>query len=133
MVKKLLIAFGVLGLLLAGFAGVVAMIATAVSNARAAGGPVTAGQPYLVGEQGPEIFYAPRNGGILNNDDTMKVLSDGRRAGSVGGSGPTNVNVKSIIVANLQQAMEEALASERGTKIIVQTVDGKRLDLGFQS
>ena len=119
-------------LAIAAFAGVVAMIATAVSNARAAGGPVTAGQPYLVGEQGPEIFYAPRNGGILTNDDTMKVLSGGRGA-TAGGSGPTEVNVKSIIVANLQQAMEEALASERGAKIIVQTADGRLIDLGLMN
>ena len=31
---------------------------------RAGGGSVTAGQPYLVGERGPELFMPGRSGGI---------------------------------------------------------------------
>lgn len=36
-------------------------------RARAAGGPVSAGRPYLVGEQGPELFVPGRSGGIIPN------------------------------------------------------------------
>lgn len=36
-------------------------------RARASGGPVMAGSPYLVGEQGPELFVPGRNGTIVPN------------------------------------------------------------------
>ncbi len=38
-----------------------------VSGARAAGGPVSAGAAYLVGEQGPELFVPSANGSIAAN------------------------------------------------------------------
>jgi lambda family phage tail tape measure protein len=38
-------------------------------RARAGGGPVDAGQPYLTGEHGPEIFVPGRSGTIVANDD----------------------------------------------------------------
>ena len=54
---------------------------------RATGGPVTAGQPYLVGERGPELFVPAGNGRIVPNaatmGDTMNFYissSDPRRA-----------------------------------------------------
>lgn len=47
---------------------------------RAQGGSVTAGQPYLVGERGPELFMPGRSGGIA-------------RAGSFGGGANIVVNV----------------------------------------
>jgi hypothetical protein len=34
---------------------------------KAEGGPVTAGAPYLVGEQGPELFVPSQSGGIVPN------------------------------------------------------------------
>jgi phage-related minor tail protein len=38
-----------------------------VAGARAAGGPVAAGQTYLVGEKGPELFTPSRDGAITPN------------------------------------------------------------------
>ncbi|HEV2651990.1 MAG TPA: phage tail tape measure C-terminal domain-containing protein [Rhizomicrobium sp.] len=38
-----------------------------VGGARAAGGPVDAGVPYLVGEQGPELFTPQQSGAITPN------------------------------------------------------------------
>jgi hypothetical protein len=35
---------------------------------RAAGGPVSAGSPYIVGERGPELFVPGRSGGLVPND-----------------------------------------------------------------
>lgn len=35
---------------------------------RAAGGPVTGGRPYVVGEQGPELFVPGQSGAIVPND-----------------------------------------------------------------
>lgn len=48
-----------------------------ISGARAAGGPVTAGKTYLVGEEGPELFTAPASGTIVPNSmiDTSAARS----------------------------------------------------------
>jgi hypothetical protein len=40
---------------------------------RALGGPVFAGETYLVGEQGPEVFTAQQNGTILRNGSMGNV------------------------------------------------------------
>jgi len=38
---------------------------------RAEGGPVNAGQPYIVGEKGPEIVIPHSDGNVLSNDDSQ--------------------------------------------------------------
>jgi phage-related minor tail protein len=40
---------------------------------RAAGGPVSAGAPYMVGENGPELFVPRTSGAILPNGGTGGV------------------------------------------------------------
>jgi len=50
----------------------------------AAGGPVSAGSPYIVGESGPELFVPTGSGTIMNNN----------RLGGMGGGGDTfNITV----------------------------------------
>lgn len=56
--------FGALGTALTGPAG--AFFSAAVQP-RASGGPVSGGRPYLVGEQGPELFVPTTNGSIVAN------------------------------------------------------------------
>ena len=55
------------------------------SNKRAAGGPVYGGTPYLVGENGPEIFMPDRDGYVLPDvKPTVSVVpSGGGRSGSI--------------------------------------------------
>ncbi|WP_353707602.1 phage tail tape measure protein [Cellulosimicrobium sp. ES-005] len=43
------------------------------SGERASGGPVTGGQTYLVGENGPELFTAPATGMITNSAATRAI------------------------------------------------------------
>lgn len=50
--------------------GVPAGPETEIGGRRAGGGPVMAGEDYLVGERGPEIFRAPKNGVIIPNGQT---------------------------------------------------------------
>jgi len=45
---------------------------TVVDGARAKGGPVNANRPYLVGENGPEIFVPKNSGGIIPGGDIVK-------------------------------------------------------------
>lgn len=67
-------------------------------QARADGGPVTAGMPYLVGEQGMEMFVPNTSGTVLSADETVALLRqirDGlsRREPHSGRSEALNVNV----------------------------------------
>lgn len=57
--------------------------------ARAGGGPVTAGQPYLVGERGPEIWTPKASGTIIPNDalKTGQSVASGLAQGMLGGGG----------------------------------------------
>jgi TP901 family phage tail tape measure protein len=48
-----------------GYSGGKLQLETVVDGARAMGGPVNSGRPYLVGENGPEIFVPRNSGGII--------------------------------------------------------------------
>ena len=54
-------------------------------QARALGGPVSGGQPYLVGERGPELFVPSVSGGIVPNNQVGAMMS-GRSMDSGRGS-----------------------------------------------
>ncbi|PSH68624.1 hypothetical protein CU102_12760 [Phyllobacterium brassicacearum] len=49
-----------------------------VGGARAAGGPVTGGETYLVGENGPELVTMGGSGMVANTNSTASILSGGR-------------------------------------------------------
>lgn len=51
---------------------------------RAAGGPVNAGQWYIVGEKGPELFQAGVSGRIHSNRDSAAMLNSGMTPGAAG-------------------------------------------------
>jgi len=60
---------------------------------RASGGPINADEPYIVGEEGPELILPQRSGYVLNNEQTTAAMSryspaGGGRAAS-GGEGGT--------------------------------------------
>lgn len=79
-----------------GVAAASAAIAGArLAGKRAGGGPVSAGLPYLVGEQGPELIMPRNDGNVLTAPETRGILSKGshnpslnaaRRSPSGGGS-----------------------------------------------
>ena len=60
---------------------------------RAAGGPVSAGSSYLVGEQGPEMFVPSASGTIISND----AMGGWSRA-----SGGGSVNVQTLNIYGVQ-------------------------------
>ena len=47
---------------------------------RASGGPITAGQPYLTGEQGPELILPRQSGYVLNANETRAARGKGSPA-----------------------------------------------------
>lgn len=64
---------------------------------RAAGGPVSAGSAYIVGEKGPELFVPTSSGNIIPNDQ----MSNGMGSGV----GQTNVtyNIQAVDAASFKQ------------------------------
>ena len=61
-----------------------------VKGKKAAGGPVTGGSTYLVGENGPELFTAPSNGYIVPNG--------GSGSGSMGWGGAMGVSATPLVL-----------------------------------
>ena len=62
---------------------------------RASGGPVSAAQPYMVGEQGPELFVPSSSGRIVNAKDTADM--SGR---SSGGNVYLNIDASGIMATS---------------------------------
>ena len=96
------------GAILAGMAQV-AMIKQQQFSGRALGGPVMGGTPYLVGENGPEVFTPSTTGAITRNSD-------------IGGGG--NVSVNFTINAVDATSLDTIIMQRRGliTQIITDAV-----------
>lgn len=85
------------------------------SNARAEGGPVSAGHTYLVGERGPEIFTPNRSGTIIPNHAVPKT-SGGSALATSQGPGPVVVHVhvagsliaEADLITKIQRGLVEA-------------------------
>ncbi|WP_051723705.1 hypothetical protein [Micromonospora chokoriensis] len=54
---------------------------------RASGGPIKAGTPYMVGEEGPELITPSADGFVHDAKKTARLLSDSRSAGVALGGG----------------------------------------------
>ncbi len=67
------------------------------------GGPVTGGQPVLVGERGPEILTPPRSANVTANDD-------------IGGANVTIINVASA------DEIPAIMATKAGQEVIINTI-----------
>ena len=75
---------------------------------RAAGGPVTAGQPYTVGELGKETFVPDRNGTILNANRTADMEKGGP---SLVVNGPYIANMSAIDTQSAQSFLAKNKAA----------------------
>jgi len=67
------------------------------TEGRASGGPVSAGQPYLVGERGPELIVPASDATVIPADDTRRALTTpGQLAASFGGGSTTIDNSRTV-------------------------------------
>lgn len=94
----------------AGFAKGFGMESLITLPGRAAGGPVSAGSPYIVGERGPELFVPGRSGTIVPNDkmggDNVSVVVNVDAKGtSVQGNDQTGNQLGRVISAAVQQEL----------------------------
>lgn len=117
-------------LAIAAFGGIIAMIASASSAAkREHGGPVTAGQPYIVGEKRPELFVPTQSGTILPS------VPDNYYQG-VGGS-QQSVNVSAapvnVVVLDNETKLKRFLESRAGERVVVQHINNNRREVGLRS
>jgi len=81
---------------------------------RAEGGPVSAGQPYVVGEQGPELFVPGSGGNVVAND-----IFDATRQALTSGGGTDQAfseNSEALAVAN-SYTRERMFERERQTML----------------
>ncbi|MDY7102115.1 MAG: phage tail tape measure protein [Actinomycetota bacterium] len=74
-------------------------IAQTIGGFRAEGGPVSAGVPYVVGEDGIELFTPDTDGYIVSNDDLTG--GRGRSGGGFGGGQSIVINVNAPVGADL--------------------------------
>jgi len=103
------------GAVAAGMAQVSAIRSQQYSG-RSLGGPVMGGTPYIVGENGPELFTPSTTGSITRNSD----LQSGKA-----------VNVNFTIIANDTQGFDELLTSRKG--VITQIISDAMLERGTRS
>ena len=68
----------------------------------ASGGPAKAGQPYIVGEEGPELFIPRNSGTVIPNDKTMDIMGAG---GPGMRGGQTIINISAVDTQSFQQAV----------------------------
>jgi tape measure domain-containing protein len=82
---------------------------------RAAGGPVTSQQPYMVGERGPELFVPGTGGSVVNNSDLRSAMNGGSGGGS--GSPVLNMSFQSTSINGVEYVsrdqLEAAMAQTR--------------------
>jgi hypothetical protein len=77
----------------------------------ATGGTATGGQPYIVGEEGPELFI-PGVTGTVSNNDQFEAARDAMSGGSSGSSSAFSENADAIAVSN-SYTRERTLERER--------------------
>ena len=94
----------------------VAQIRSQTYSGRALGGPVMGGTPYLVGENGPEVFTPNTTGSITRNQD-------------IAGASPVNINFN--IQANDAQGFDDLLIQRRG--MVTQMVRDAMAESGQRS
>ena len=104
------LAAGISGAILKGF------------GARAMGGPVNAGSPYVVGEKGPELFVPSSSGSIVPN---------GAMGSSGGGSGGVTVNYN--IAAGVSRAELVPILEQERRRLKAEIPDMVRRGGGYRA
>ena len=97
-------------------------IATAL-GARAMGGPVSSGSPYVVGEKGPELFVPHASGTIVPNN----------KMGSSGGGGSGGVTVNYNIAAGVSRAELVPILDQERRRLKAEIPDMVRRGGGYRA
>ena len=91
------------------------------------GGPATAGKPYVVGEEGPEIFVPRASGTVIPNGQAMGGAGTG--AGAGGGGQTNNTYITNNIQAVDAKSVAQLFATNR--KALLGSVEMARKELPY--
>lgn len=102
-----------------------------VTGALQDGGLATANKPFLVGEEGPEIFTPGQTGTVTPTDQTIEAL-----AGGAGGGGETmviqapapDVNVQTVVVDDPNK-IPSAIESPDGQQSVLNVINQNRSNI----
>lgn len=119
LIKALQSAFGDFGGAVGG------AIDTGANSLRADGGRVTAGQDYIVGEEGPERFHPDSSGTIIPADATASMLNQPASAPTVVQAPAPEVRVSVVNVTDPKEALG-ALSTPDGEKAILNVLQKNR-------
>ena len=72
------------------------------------GGPVSGGQPYMVGERGPELFVPGQSGGVMRNEDMRSLMG---RSPASGGAASMNFSFETTSIGGTEYVSREQLES----------------------
>jgi hypothetical protein len=75
---------------------------------QANGGPVSGGQPYMVGERGPELFVPGQSGGVMRNEDMRSLMG---RSPASGGAASMNFSFETTSIGGTEYVSREQLES----------------------
>ena len=80
------------------------------------GGPVRGGNPYVVGERGPELFVPGQDGGVMRNEDMRRLM--GRSPAGSGNAGTSmNFTFETTSIGGTEyvsrEQLEKAMATTR--------------------
>ena len=67
----------------------------------AKGGPAKAGQPYIIGEEGPEIFV-PKQSGVVLPNSALRGHNAGGPGVNMGGGATVNYNIQAVDAPSFQ-------------------------------
>jgi len=101
-------------------------------EARENGGPVNSGQPYLVGEKGPEIFVPKNDGGIVSNYALGGMVRSNKTGYGDQFIGPQPYGVRSAFSAGLRGVNTKTGASIDTTGGMGASMAGMGLMMGGQ-
>jgi hypothetical protein len=81
---------------------------------RANGGSARGGQPYMVGERGPELFVPGQSGGVMRNEDMRSLMG---RSPASGGAPSMNFSFETTSIGGTEyvsrEQLEQAMAATR--------------------
>ena len=80
--------------------------------ALANGGPARAGQPYMVGERGPELFVPSTNGGVMRNEDMRQLMG---RSPAASSSTSLNFTFETTSIGGTEYVSREQLEAAMAT------------------
>ena len=96
--------------------GVQSLIDNSTATPMAKGGPITAGKPYLVGEEGPELIVPNSSGQVINNNALNALTSPS-----------STINMQPLI--DRLDKLERTLVEYRSVPVVIENnIDGRELN-----